>query len=182
MPSPPLLRRALDALYLLGGIAGALMLAAIGGIIAVQVALRVLGAVLLGADDLSAFAVAAAGTLPLAHAFRHGAHIRVDLVLGRLRGRARFALETLALLLAAAIAGAFAYSMADLATDSLAFGEVSQGSIAWPLWVPQSLVAIGTGLFALALLDDLVVQLAGGSPSYRRAEAASAVERAAEEI
>ncbi len=181
-PPPPAVRRALDALYLLGGIAGALALVAIGSIIAVQVAMRLLGAVLLGADDLTAFAVAAAGTLPLAYTFRHGAHIRVDLVLGRLRGRARFVMETLALLIATGIAAAFAYSMLDLTTDSLAFGDVSAGSLAWPLWVPQLLAAFGTGLFALALLDDLAVLLAGGTPSYRRAEAASAIERAAEEI
>jgi TRAP-type C4-dicarboxylate transport system permease small subunit len=176
------LRRALDALYLAGGAAGALALAAIGGIIAVQVGLRMMGEVLLGADDLTAFVVAASGTLPLAYAFRRGAHIRVDLVLGALRGRARFAMEALALLIAAGIAAAFAYSMGDLATDSFAFDDVAQGSVAWKLWVPQSLVAIGTALFALALIDDLVVHLSGGTPSYRRVETLSAVERAAEEV
>lgn len=177
------LRRALDALYLLGGVLGAVALAAIGAIIVLQVGGRVLGRVLLGADDLTAFTVAASATLPLAYTFRHGAHIRVDLVMGRLSGRARFAMEAVALLLAAGIACAFAYAMADLATDSLEFGEVAQGSVAWPLWVPQALVAFGAGLFALALVDDLVVHLAGGTPSYRRAEAAvPVIERAAEEV
>ncbi|MBW8269056.1 TRAP transporter small permease [Caldovatus aquaticus] len=177
-----LLRRALDALYLLGGVLGALTLAGIGAIIALQVGGRVLGRVLLGADDLTAYAVAASATLPLAYAFRHGAHIRVDLVIGRLAGRARFAMEALALLLAAAVALGFAYAMADLARDSLEFGEVAQGSVAWPLWVPQGLAAFGAGLLALALLDDLAVHLAGGTPSYRRAAEASALERAAEEV
>jgi len=177
------LRRALDGLYLLGGVLGAVALAAIGVIIALQVGGRVLGRVLLGADDLTAFTVAASATLPLAYTFRHGAHIRVDLVIGRLAGRARFAMEALALLLAAGVALAFAYSMADLASDSFEFGEVAQGSIAWPLWVPQALAAFGVGLLALALVDDLVVHLAGGTPSYRRAAAeASPVERATEEI
>jgi TRAP-type C4-dicarboxylate transport system permease small subunit len=178
----PVLRRVLDALYLAGGAAGALALAAIGGIIAVQVGLRMLGEVLLGADDLTAFVVAASGTLPLAYTFRHGAHIRVDLVLGRLRGRARFVMEALALLIASGVAAAFAYAMGDLATDSFAFGDVAQGSVAWKLWAPQSLAAIGTALLALALVDDLVVHLSGGTPSYRRAEELSAIQRAAEEI
>ena len=35
---------------------------------------------------------------------------------------------------------------------------------------------------ALALLDDLVVVLAGGTPSYRAGEGASALDRAAEEL
>lgn len=177
-----LLRRALDALYLLGGVLGAIALAAIAGIIAAQVIGRQFGATVLGADDLTAFAVAASATLPLAHAFRHGAHIRVDLIVGHLSGAARFVMETVALVLAVGLCAFFAWSMFDLATDSFEFDDVAQGSVAWKLWVPQGLVAGGVGLFALALLDDLVVHLAGGTPSYRRAAEASALERAAEEV
>ena len=40
----------------------------------------------------------------------------------------------------------------------------------------------GVALFALCLLDDLVVHLTGGVPSYRRAAEMSALERAAEEV
>lgn len=177
-----LLRRALDALYLLGGILGAVALAAIGGIIAAQVAGRQFGLTVLGADDLTAFSVAASATLPLAYAFRNGAHIRVDLIIGRLSGAARFAMESVSLAMAAALCVFFAYSMLDLAWDSWEFEDVAQGSIAWKLWVPQSMVGAGVALFALSLLDDLLVHLAGGTPSYRRAAEASAIERAGEEI
>jgi TRAP-type C4-dicarboxylate transport system permease small subunit len=177
-----LLRRALDALYLAGGVLGAVALAAIGGIIAAQVIGRQFGATVLGADDLTAFSVAASATLPLAYAFRHGAHIRVDLIIGRLRGAPRFTIETVALLLSAGLCAFFAWSMIDLAADSFEFDDVAQGSVAWKLWVPQGLVGVGTALFALCLLDDLVVHLTGGTPSYRRAAEASALERAAGEL
>lgn len=177
-----LLRRALDALYLLGGILGAIALAAIGCIIAAQVIGRQFGATVLGADDLTAFSVAASAALPLAYAFRHGAHIRVDLIIGRLSGAPRFAMETIALAAAAGLVAIFAWSMIDLATDSFAFDDVAQGSVAWKLWVPQSMVGLGTALFALCLIDDLIVHLAGGTPSYRRRAGASALERAAEEV
>jgi TRAP-type C4-dicarboxylate transport system permease small subunit len=176
------LRRALDAMYLLGGIAGGAALAAIGGIIATQVVGRQFGATVLGADDLTAFSVAASATLPLAYAFRHGAHIRVDLIIGRLAGAPRFVMETVALAISAGLACFFAYAMLDLATDSFAFEDVAQGSVAWKLWVPQGMVGTGAALFALCLLDDLVVHLAGGVPSYRRAADVSALERAAEEV
>lgn len=177
------LRRVLDAVYLLGGVAGAVALVTIGVVIAAQVIGRQFGTTVLGADDLTAFAVAASATLPLAYAFRHGAHIRVDLFIGRMRGRVRYAAETLALLASAGLAAFFAYSMADLAYDSFEFDDVAQGMVPWKLWIPQSLTAIGAGLFALSLLDDLVVHLAGGEPSYRRAaEAASAELKAAEEL
>lgn len=176
------LRRALDALYLLGGIAGGIALAAIGGIIATQVIGRQFGATVLGADDLTAFSVAASATLPLAYAFRHGAHIRVDLIIGRLSGAPRFVMETIALAIAAGLCAFFAWSMIDLATDSFEFEDVAQGSVAWKLWVPQGMVAAGVSLFALCLIDDLVVHLTGGTPSYRRAAEVSALERAAEEV
>ncbi|WP_198377996.1 TRAP transporter small permease [Neoroseomonas rubea] len=176
------LRRALDALYLIGGIAGGIALAAIGAIIATQVIGRQFGATVLGADDLTAFSVAASATLPLAYAFRHGAHIRVDLIIGRLSGAPRFVMETIALGIAAALCAFFAYSMLDLAFDSFEFEDVAQGSVAWKLWVPQGMVGAGVAIFAICLIDDLVVHLTGGVPSYRRAAEMSALERAAEEV
>lgn len=177
-----LLRRALDALYLLGGIGGAVALVAIALIIGAQVIGRQFGVVVLGADDLTGFAVAGSATLPLAYAFRHGAHIRVDLIIGHLHGTARFVLETVALVASTGLCAFFAYSMLDLTSDSFEFGDVAQGSIAWELWMPQLMVGIGVTLFALCLLDDLIVHLTGGTPSYRKATETSALERAGEEL
>ena len=176
-----MLRRALDSLYLLSGVAGAAALLAIGGLILVQVVLRQTGFVLPGGDDLTAFAMAACAMLPLAYAFRHGAHIRVDLLIGRLSGRARMAMEAVALTLAAAMALLFAWASVDLVSDSVAFEEVAQGMLAVPMWMPQSFMAAGAVVFAIALLDDLAMLLSGGVPSYRRG-AEGALERAAEEL
>lgn len=166
------LRRGLDLLYL----------AAIGAIIAAQVIGRQFGLVFEGADDLTAFAVAASALLPLAYAFRHGAHIRVDLIIGHVRGRARFAMEAFALAATAGLAAFLAYSVGDLAFDSWQFEDVAQGTVPWLLWYPQAACAVGCAVFAVALADDLVVHLAGGTPSYRRAAESSAVQRAMEEI
>lgn len=176
------MRRALDGLYLLGGVLGVLSIAAIAGLILASVIARQIGRVVPSADDLTAFAVAGSAVLPLAYTFRHAAHIRVDLVIGRLRGPARFAMEALVLALSAAMIGFFAYASLDLVTDSYEFEEVSQGMLKIPLWLPQLAMPVGAGLFALALVDDLVVLLAGGVPSYRAAASASAIERAAEEL
>lgn len=176
------LRRGLDALYLLSGIAGALALATIGAIILAQVLGRSLGLQLAGADDLTAFAVAGSAMLPLAYAFRHGAHIRVDLVIGHVKGGVRFAMEAVALAATAALSAFLAYAMGDLAFDSWQFEDVAQGTVPWLLWYPQAACAAGCAVFALALLDDLAVHLSGGVPSYRRAAEQSAVQRAMEEL
>jgi TRAP-type C4-dicarboxylate transport system permease small subunit len=176
------LRRGLDLLYLAGGIAGGIALAAIGVIIAAQVIGRQFAVQLPGADDLAAFAVAGSALLPLAYAFRHGAHIRVDLIIGHVKGTARFAMEAIALAVTAGLCGFLAYAMADLAFDSWQFEDVAQGTVPWLLWYPQAACALGCALFAVALLDDLVVHLAGGTPSYRRVAEASALQRAGEEL
>ena len=176
------LRKGLDLLYLAGGVAGGVALAAIGAIIAVQVIGRQFGFQLPGADDLTAFAVAASALLPLAYAFRHGAHIRVDLIIGHVKGAARFAMETVALVLTAGLCAYLAYAMADLAFDSWQFEDVAQGTVAWLLWYPQAACAAGCILFAIAIVDDLVVHLSGGTPSYRRAAEASALSRAGVEL
>ncbi|WP_291298813.1 TRAP transporter small permease subunit [Elioraea sp.] len=176
-----MLRRALDALYLLSGIAGAVALLAIAFLILAQIVLRQTGGVLAGGDDLTAFAMAACAMLPLAYAFRHGAHIRVDLIIGRVRGVSRTVMEAVALSLASFMALLFAWASTDLVADSIAFEEVAQGMLATPLWIPQTLMAAGAIVFAIALVDDLVVLLTGGVPSYRRQET-GALEKAAEEL
>jgi TRAP-type C4-dicarboxylate transport system permease small subunit len=176
------LRRGLDGLYLLGGVAGGIALAAIAVIIAAQVIGRQFGWQFAGADELTAFAVAGSALMPLAYAFRHGAHIRVDLIIGHVRGTARFVMEAVALAATAGLCAFLAYATADLAFDSWQFEDVAQGTVPWLLWYPQAACAAGCALFAVALLDDLVVHLAGGTPSYRKAAEASALQRAAEEL
>jgi TRAP-type C4-dicarboxylate transport system permease small subunit len=176
------LRRGLDALYLAGGVAGALALVAIALLILASVIARQIGHVVPSADDLTAFAVAGSAMLPLAYTFRHAAHIRVDLFIGRFKGKARTALEAFLLALSLVMIGFFAYAAFDQMTDSYEFEEVSQGMLSIPLWLPQMALPVGAGLFALALLDDLVVVLTGGTPSYRVHEAATALERAAGEL
>jgi TRAP-type C4-dicarboxylate transport system permease small subunit len=176
------LRRSLDALYLAGGIAGAVAIVTIGVLVLGQVTLRQLGMIIPGSDDLTAFSVAASAMLPLAYAFRSGAHIRVDLIIGRMRGTLRQGMEITALGFAAAMAALFAFASADSMWDSWEFEEVAQGLLAVPIWIPQIAMVVGTALFALALLDDLVVILAGGTPSYRQHEPKTAVEKAMQEL
>ena len=162
--------------------AGALALVAIALLILASVLARQVGHVVPSADDMTAFAVAGSAMLPLAYTFRHAAHIRVDLIVGRFKGKVRTGLEALLLVLSLVMVAFFAYAAFDQMTDSYEFEEVSQGMLSIPLWLPQMALPVGAGLFALALLDDLVVVLTGGTPSYRVHEAATALERAAGEL
>jgi TRAP-type C4-dicarboxylate transport system permease small subunit len=176
-----LLRRILDSLYLAGGVAGAVYMVAIAIVILAQVLGRQVGVQVTGGDDLSAWAVAGAGLLPLAYTFRHGAHIRVDLIIARLSGSRRRAMELVALGLASAMLAFFAFASVTMVWDSFVFGEIAQGLLRWPIWIPQIAQAVGAALFALALFDDLVTVLGGGTPSWER-QASGALERAGEEL
>jgi TRAP-type C4-dicarboxylate transport system permease small subunit len=43
---------------------------------------------------------------------------------------------------------------------------MANGLIAIPLWIPQSSFVIGALLLFVAVLDELVLVLRGGTPSY----------------
>ena len=46
------------------------------------------------------------------------------------------------------------------------FGEVGQGLIKTPLWIPQSGLALGLVVLAIAFVDELVTMLSGRTPQY----------------
>jgi len=66
--------------------------------------------------------------------------------------------------------GYFAWYAGDMVVTSYQINDVSQGLVAVPLWIPQSGMALGLSIMAIALVDDLVILLAGGTPSYIVAE------------
>jgi TRAP-type C4-dicarboxylate transport system permease small subunit len=163
-PGP--LRRALDGVYLAGGVLAAGFIIGIVAIIAAQVVGRLVNTNIPGSDDLTAWFVAAATFLALAYTFRHGSHIRVTLLIEQLGGGLRRLLETAVIAVSAFFVGWLAWGLGDLAHDSWRWNDVAQGLLPVPMWIPQSGAALGAGIMVIALLDDLVVSLAGGTPSY----------------
>jgi len=168
------LRRALDGIYLGSACLGAASILGIGLLIAAQVVGREFGFQVKGADDLTAWSVVAAGFLPLAHTYRSNGHVRVTLLVERLHGVARRLLEFLVLLLALHLVGFLCLSAFDMVRDSLRFGDLSNGLIVIPLWIPQFPMALGSLIFLVAIIDDIVVSIAGGMPAHRRAAQAIA--------
>ncbi len=159
------MRRFLDALYLSAALLGALFIAAIGALICIQVIGRQMGVQVKGADDLTAWSVVAAGFLPLAYTFRNGRHIRVTLIIEK-AGRFKTHMEYTVLGGGAFLTGYLTYSSIDMVWDSIRFGDMTQGLINIPLWIPQISIPIGALLLSIALLDDLVSLLWGKMPSY----------------
>jgi TRAP-type C4-dicarboxylate transport system permease small subunit len=154
-------RRALDALY--DGAAWLAALSMVGLLLMVLLSIvsRQVGFHVPGTDAYAGYLMAAAGFLALAHTLKKGEHIRVTLLLGKLQGRARRAMELWALAAASFLASLFAFYSARLVWQSHLFHDISTSNDATPLWIPQLAMAAGTLILAIAFVDELVMALRG---------------------
>ena len=154
-------RRALDALFDGAAALAALCMVALLVMVMLGIVSRLLHFHVPGTDAYAGYLMAGAGFLALAHTLKRGEHIRVTLLLGALKGRARRALELWALACASALAALMAYYSVRLAWQSRSFNDISTGNDATPLWLPQLAMAAGTLILLLALLDELVLEWRG---------------------
>ena len=154
-------RRALDALFDGAAALAALCMVALLVMVMLGIVGRLLHFHVPGTDAYAGYLMAGAGFLALAHTLKCGEHIRVTLLLGALKGRAKHALELWALTGASALAALLAYYSVRLAWQSHSFNDISTGNDATPLWLPQIAMAAGTLILLLALLDELVLEWRG---------------------
>lgn len=162
------MRRFLDRLYLASAVIACASVAAIAGIIAIQVTLNIIdwAGGFLGLPDLrlivpsygmlSGYGLAFATFMALGPAIRHGAHIRVTSVHGLLPATAQRMLLFLVGCAGVLIGALMAWSLAELTHQSWRFGDMSSGLVRVPLWAPQSVMAVGAAVFAIACLDTAV--------------------------
>jgi len=165
------LRRFLDRLYAASGALAAVSLGSIAAVMLLQAGMRELGLLFRGADDIVGWLCAASAFLALGYTFRHGELVRVGLVLDRLSPGARRRAEIVALGAALLFVAGLLWASARFVYQSWTFDEVAQGLIRIPIWIPQLSLVIGAAIFFVAVLDDFIVLLRGGTPAYRAAEA-----------
>ncbi|MGH8686401.1 MAG: TRAP transporter small permease subunit, partial [Burkholderiales bacterium] len=135
-----------------------------------QAAMREMGLLLRGADDIVGWLCAASAFLALGYTFRHGELVRVGLLIDRLPPAARRRAETGVLGLAVLVVGYILWAAGNFVYQSWAFEEVAQGLIQIPIWIPQMSFVAGALVFFIAVLDEFVVLVRGGMPAYRAAE------------
>ena len=164
------MRRFLDRLYAASGAAAAVCLASIAVVMLLQAAMRELGMLFRGADDIVAWLTAASAFLALGYTFRHGELVRVALVLERLPARARRHAETACLGGALLFVGYVVYAVARFVYESWKFNELAQGLIQIPIWIPQASLVAGAAVLLIAVCDDLVAHLRGYKTAYQAAE------------
>ena len=154
-------RRLLDFVYNSAAALAALFMVGLLVMVLLSIISRQLHFHVPGTDAYAGYLMAASGFLALAHTFKKGEHILVTLVINALHGGARRAVELWALAAAALLALLFAFYSVKLAWQSHVFHDISTASDATPLWLPQLGMALGTAIFALALIDELVLALMG---------------------
>jgi TRAP-type C4-dicarboxylate transport system permease small subunit len=155
------MRRALDALF--NGAAALAAVCMVGLLLMVLLSIvsRQLQFHVPGTDAYAGYLMAAAGFLALAHTLKRGEHIRVTLLLAALPGRWKKGMELWALAFATVLGSLFAFYCCRLAWQSHSFHDISTGSDATPLWLPQLAMAVGALILAIAFLDELVLELRG---------------------
>jgi TRAP-type C4-dicarboxylate transport system permease small subunit len=100
-------------------------------------------------DDISAFAMAAAGTWASAYALQVGAHVRIDLLLPYLPRAARLWLDQVGIALAGLFAALLATYAWELVAGSYSLGARSISVLQAPLVIPQGLLALGLTMLAV---------------------------------
>lgn len=153
------MRRVLDALYNSAAALAALCMVGLLVMVMLSVVSRQMGFNVRGTDAYAGYLMAGAGFLALAHTLKRGEHIRVTLILNALKGSWRKALEVWSLGFASLLSAVMAFYSCRLVWDSLKFNDISTGVDATPLWIPQLVMAVGTVVFAIAFIDDFILEL-----------------------
>ncbi len=160
------MRRVLDGAYLGAAGIAALCVLAICVLMVGQSVLRELGVSTAGATDIVAWLCAAAAFLAMPHAFKHGDFVCVTLGLDRMSPRVRRAFDLGALALGCVAIGYLAFWATRFTWESWEFNDLSTGMLSIPLWIPQTTFAVGAWLFFVAMVDEFVIVVRGGRPTY----------------
>lgn len=160
------MRKSLDFLYTGAAWLGAACVLAICLLMMAQAALRPVGVMVRGADDITAWICAGAAFLPLAATFKRGELVRMGIFIDRFSDSTARWIELVALAMCSAFALFLTYALGNMVYESYVFNDRGQGLLPLPLWIPQTPVALGAAVLAVALVDELVRVVVGLVPTY----------------
>jgi TRAP-type C4-dicarboxylate transport system permease small subunit len=118
-------------------------------------------------DEVVGFLLVAIVMLAAADVLRRGEHIGVDIITGRLRGRAALLAQawgTLAVMLTALI---FIVNGWRTAMFSKQLGLVTEGHLEWPAYVLMLFLPLGGLLMLLTCIESFMRLAAGAEPTIR---------------
>lgn len=172
------MRKTLDTVYFAAGCVAAGLILGMCLLVGTQVLLNIAARTVTSAlpstiasyGDFTGFMLSAAGFLALPYTFRQGGHIAISLVTTHLPARARLAVELAVLAIAIGLVAYALWFAVIMTWQSAYFGDVSSGIVAIGLWIPQSAMVAGLGLFLTALIDRFIQILKAGTVSSRHSK------------
>ena len=162
------MRRWLDRIFLAAGAVGAGFIVLICVLMIAQSVMREFGLRTGAINDVVAWCCAAAAFFSMAHAFKHGDFVRVTLLLESVPPATRRVLEVVSLLVGTVAVSYLAWWACLFTYESWEFNDIAQGLLPIPMWIPQLSFAVGSLLLWLAVVDELVLVMRGGVPTYVR--------------
>lgn len=158
----------LDRLYLYCGYAAAFCMVCIFAVTTLQIVGRAIGYNPHGLTDYAGYFMAASAFLAMAHTLNKGAHVRIELFLSMM-GRYRIGAEWFAFTVTAVISIWLSYFAWAMVIWSYKLGDMSQGLDATPMWIPQSTMAVGFSVMALAVVDHMLRMILTGDHGIQSA-------------
>lgn len=165
------MRAWLDRLYDAAAYVAAFFMVGVLAAILLSIAGRLFHFHLGGTDAYAGYSMAGAAFLALAHTLKRGEHIRVTLVLEHVGPRLKRALELWCHAAGTFLTGLLAFYSARLVWQSHTFNDISQGTDATPLWIPQLVMALGSIVLLIAMVDELIVLARRGPLAAASADA-----------
>jgi TRAP-type C4-dicarboxylate transport system permease small subunit len=162
------MRRFLDKMYDASGAVGGIFVALIAVLMLGQSLLRSMGIRTGAVNDVVSWFCAAAAFFTMAHAFKHGDFVRVTLLLDKVGSKTRRALELTSLAIGTVSTAYLAWSAVKFTYESWVFNDLAQGLLPMPMWIPQLSFAFGSILLLVAVVDEFIIVLRGGVPTFVR--------------
>ena len=147
----------LRVLYRLSGYIAAIFLILVAIFILTGIASRIFGFYIRGLAEYSGYCMAASSFLALAYTFGEKGHIRITLFLEKANKSIRRFLELWCLSIATFFSGFLSYYFIKMLIISIDFKERSEGADEIYVWIPQTTAAIGSTIFFICILHNLIL-------------------------
>ena len=146
------LRNFLDKIYIGAAYLASFFLVCILIVIVVQMVARWTGFVVMGAAAYAGYSMAASAFLAMAYTLHQDGHIRVRIILNKLGKNKKWG-ERWCYGMGSLLSIYYFYYAARGAHFSYILNDISQQDDAWPMWIPQMTMVIGTLILAIAFVD-----------------------------
>ena len=149
----------LNSLYRYSGYIAAVFLILVAVFILIGVSSRIFGFYIRGLAEYSGYCMAASSFFALSYTFVEGGHIRITLFLEKATGIKKRLLELWSLTMATIFSAYLAFYFLKMLKISYDFQERSEGADEILIWIPQTSVALGSLIFFICVLHQLILKL-----------------------